>query len=133
MALKKVFATAKQRITVIDGYADETIYQMLSGLTLAGFHLEILCSSRSKGRSALAAEGKKFKAQHGLGRLEVRETLDFHDRFVVVDGCECVHVGASIKDAGSTAFMVSAVEDSTNRSALLQALTTTWANATLVL
>ena len=44
----------------------------------------------------------------------------------------CVHVGASIKDAGKTAFMVSRVEDESNRVALLKQAEETWTAATAV-
>lgn len=38
-------------------------------------------------------------------------TDSFHDRFIVLDGTDAYHVGASIKDAGKRAFAVSRIGD----------------------
>jgi hypothetical protein len=45
-----------------------------------------------------------FHTQVGHIKLEVRTKAGFHDRFIVIDGKEFYHVGASIKDAGKAAF-----------------------------
>ena len=42
-------------------------------------------------------------------------------------------MGASIKDAGKTGFMVSRVEDSGNVTAILNALATAWSSAAVLL
>ena len=78
----------------------------------------------------MAAEAKTFMAQHSGVKVEVRQGKDFHDRFIIIDDRSCVHVGASIKDAGKTAFMVSRVEDEENRLAILTAIRTSWRSAT---
>ena len=65
--------------------------------------------------------------------IHVRTTTDFHDRFIVLDGTVCVHVGASIKDAGKRACMVSRIEDSGNRDAMLRQLNESWGVGTHVL
>ena len=65
--------------------------------------------------------------------IQVRTTTDFHDRFIVLDGTVCVHVGASIKDAGKRACMVSRIEDPTNRDAMLGQLNGSWDVGTQVL
>jgi len=44
-------------------------------------------------------------ARRSVIASEVRKAQDFHDRFIVLDENICVHVGASNKDAGKTAFM----------------------------
>jgi hypothetical protein len=61
--------------------------------------------------------------------IQVRQAKDFHDRFVVLDGTSCVHVGASINGAGKTAFMISKVEDASNRDALIKQIEISWAAA----
>ncbi len=72
-------------------------------------------------------------AQHPGITVEVRQCKDFHDRFVVIDDCSRVHVGASIKDAGKTAFMVNRVKDEENLQAILEAIAAAWDNATHLL
>lgn len=129
VVLRAVFAEAKQSLTIVDAYASGAIFPMLVGRPLGALRVEILCSRYA---AAVAAEGRTFKAQHNLASLEVRQAADFHDRFVIIDGTSCVHVGASIKDAGRTAFMVSRVEDPANLAAILQTLQHSWAAATPV-
>ena len=96
---------------------------------LDGLNVRILCS---KYASSVVTEAKAFMAQHSGVTVEVRVAKDFHDRFVVIDSSSCVHVGASIKDAGKTACMVSRVEDPANSAAIIAALETSW-NAAAVL
>jgi len=129
VVLQALFSEAAHELTIIDAYADTTVFQMLSGRPLAGFTVRILCS---KYGAALSAEGKRFAAQYGGIYIEIRQSRDFHDRFVIIDGETCVHIGASIKDAGKTACMISRVEDDVTRKALLNTLATAWAGATVI-
>ena len=129
VVLKALFAEATHELTIVDAYADTTVFQMLSGRPMAGFTIRILCS---KYATALSAEANRFAAQYGGVRIEIRQSRDFHDRFVIIDGKTCVHIGASIKDAGRTACMISRVEDDITRTALLNALATAWAGATVI-
>ncbi len=46
-------------------------------------------------------------------------TDSFHDRFLVLDATDAYHGGASIKDAGKRAFMVSRIEDPETVAGLL--------------
>lgn len=82
--------------------------------------------------AALSAEATRFVAQYGGVTIEIRQSRDFHDRFIVIDANTCVHIGASIKDVGKTACMISRVEDNATRSALLNALAAAWAEDTVV-
>ena len=36
---------------------------------------------------------------------------EFHDRFLILDGKELYHIGASIKEAGKKAFEISVIDD----------------------
>lgn len=129
VVLRDAFAEASAVITVIDAYCDGTVFKMLAQRPLDKLHIRILCS---KGADAVAAEAKVFTAQHPGTTIEVRRSKDFHDRFILLDGKTCIHVGASIKDAGKTAFMVSRVEDDRNREALLNQAAESWDAATPV-
>lgn len=123
VVLRDLFAEARQSITIVDAYCDTTVFQILEERSLEKLHIRILCSQYA---SAVAAGAKAFVAQHPEVTVEVRKTRDFHDRFVVLDGQTCIHVGASIKDAGKAAFMVSRIEDRRNREALLKQLDESW-------
>jgi hypothetical protein len=131
VVLRGILGEANVVLTIVDPYTDGTVFQMLSLRPLAGLTVRLLC-----GRSApaVAAEARRFMAQHHGVSVEVRQQgRDFHDRFILIDDRSCVHVGASIKDAGNTAFMVSRVEDPDNLNAILAAVSAAWTAATNVL
>ena len=77
-------------------------------------------------------EAKKWVSQHSGMTLEVRTTKGFHDRFIVLDGTSCWHIGCSLKDAGNKAFMLSQVEDEENRAALISQVNKAWSSAAIV-
>lgn len=129
VVLQGLFAEATRELTIVDAYADTTIFQMLSARPVAGLTVRILCSRYGP---AVAAEVTRFAAQYSGVTIETRQSRDFHDRFIVLDGDICVHVGSSLKDAGRTACMISRVEDNLTRTALLNALAEAWAGATVI-
>ena len=45
------------------------------------------------------------------GPLSIKYTDEFHDSFLILDGKERYHIGASIKDAGKKAFAITTYED----------------------
>jgi hypothetical protein len=126
VALRDVFREAQTTLAIIDPYADGIVFQMLVMRPLPGLTVRILCAAYGP---AVAAEARNFMTQHPGVTVEVRQGKDFHDRFIVVDDRSCVHVGASIKDAGKTAFMISRVEDQENLRAILTALRASWTAA----
>ena len=82
--------------------------------------------------SDFAHEAQKFLSQFNKCKMEIRKTKEFHDRFIVLDAINCWHIGCSIKDAGNKAFMISKIEDSANRDALVAQVNSTWASAKIV-
>jgi hypothetical protein len=129
IVLKSVFAEARKQLIIVDAYADHTLFDLLAGRPMTGLLVEVLCS---KWATEVAAAAKRFVAQYPGGIVEVRRSKDFHDRFVVLDNTACIHIGTSINHAGRTAFMVSRLEDETNRSALLAAVEEAWSAGTPV-
>ncbi len=129
VVLNGLLKGASEKITVIDPYCDSTLFHMLGTRFEGPFFVQILCSKYAE---QVSHAGKKFTGQHGNVTVNVRKASDFHDRFIVIDGDTCYHVGASIKDAGNTAFMVNAIEDPQNREALLLQLCKSWEAATPV-
>jgi hypothetical protein len=129
VTLRKLFAEAVGDLTVIDGYCDSTVFQLMAARADRPLAVRILCG---KSADAVSGEANAFCAQHTGWAIEVRRAQDFHDRFIVLDGTKCVHIGASINGAGKTAFMVSQVEDSGNRSVLLKAIEDSWTAAARV-
>lgn len=123
VALRGLIAEAANSLTIVDGYCDSTVFQLLAARADRPLSVRILCW---KSAAAVSGEAKAFCAQHTGWAVEVRLAQDFHDRFIVLDGDRCVHIGASINGAGKTAFMVSRVEDTGNRGALLKAIEDSW-------
>ncbi len=127
VVLTDIMAGAKSHILVIDAYCNADLFSLLPSRT--PLTLQVLCSKEA---DTLAVAAVRYSAQHPGITISVRKTKDFHDRFVVLDHEVCVHVGASLKDAGKTAFMVNRIEDDLNRQALLSAATRAWEAATPV-
>ena len=93
VVLRSLFTEARQSITIVDAYCDETVFQLLQGHSTDALSLQVLCGQYAQ---AVAAEAGVFMKQFSNVNVRVRKTTDFHDRFVVLDGTDCVHVGASI-------------------------------------
>ena len=123
VVLRNLFTEAKQSITIVDAYCDKTVFQLLQGCSMDALRLRVLCGRHA---GAVAAEAGVFMKQYPNVAVQVRTTADFHDRFIVLDETVCVHVGASIKDAGKRACMVSRIEDGGNRDAMLRQLNESW-------
>lgn len=51
-----------------------------------------------------------FNAQYPT--LTVKKTTVSHDRFLIIDGTEGYHIGASLKDAGKKCFGINKIEGS---------------------
>jgi hypothetical protein len=91
---KKLVGKATKSILLVDGYCDDVT-------------LDILASKRGGVKVTVATVEKtpisetaiaKFNKQNPT--LEVVHTGRFHDRFLVIDGKELYHFGASLKDLG---------------------------------
>ena len=54
------------------------------------------------------------------GNLEIRESHEFHDRFLILDRMKLYYVGASLKDAGKKCFELSLIDDSGQITELLR-------------
>jgi hypothetical protein len=77
-------------------------------------------------------ELERFQKQYANIGVEVRRSREFHDRFLILDAVTCYHVGASLKDAGTRAFMISRVRDAANVQALTKEQERAWREATPV-
>lgn len=101
----ELIGKAKKEIVLIDNYVDINT-------------LNILCKKNQSVSVVIVTSGKgslssrditKFNAQYP--KLSVKTTIDFHDRFLIIDNAEVYHIGASIKDAGKKSFGITKIED----------------------
>lgn len=102
--VKQLIAKAKTNLTIIDNYIDETVITMLTAKT-EGVKVNLLTKNISK---QLELEIKKANSQYPLIQLKKFESS--HDRFIIIDGKEIYHLGASLKDLGKKWFAFSKME-----------------------
>jgi hypothetical protein len=120
----QIFATAKIRLLLIDGYIGP---DTLNLLPTTGIQIDILTKPPLSPQVRTLCQG--FKTQHGA--LAVKTSSAFHDRFIVIDNAAVYHVGASIKDLGKKTFMFSLIEEPDILATLHAKLAVEWGNATV--
>lgn len=117
--IEEIIGKAEKSIILIDGYVDKGTLDMLSrkkaGVTIDVYTFKKNCKLTEK-------EISTFKSQYG--KLEIKFTDEFHDRFLILDNKALYHIGASIKDAGKKAFEISLNEDRKLLESLLVRLET---------
>ena len=101
-----IIKQAKNKITIIDNYIDDSILDMLSKKQ-EGVDVIILTSNNS---NILKLDVRKFNKEYPT--LKVSRTSKFHDRFIIIDNKELYHCGASLKDLGRKCFGISKIEES---------------------
>jgi ribosomal protein L31E len=92
---KEIVGKATTELLIVDPDVDDTLWWQLMDIP-PSVRVRLL-THRMTARFLL--EAKVFAAQHG-NWVEIRQTEKYHDRFIVLDGNTCWHLGASIKDAG---------------------------------
>ncbi len=100
----KIIRSAKTSIVLIDNYVDENTLTHLSKKA-KGVQVYLLTKSISK---QLKLDVKKANEQYG--GFEAKAFAQSHDRFLIIDGQEVYHLGASLKDLGNKWFAFSNME-----------------------
>lgn len=100
-----IIKPAKNRILIIDNYIDDSILKMLAKKNKE-VQVTILTSNHC---NLNKLDISKFNKQYPS--LKISYTNKFHDRFMVIDGKELYHIGASLKDLGKKCFAISKIED----------------------
>src|SRR6266446_4668472 len=100
-----ILAQAETTILIVDGYIDASLLELLSAKKPV-VEVRMMTKSVSPSVKQLAIA---FNKQYG--KLSIRTSIAFHDRFVVIDDHEFYHFGASLKDAGRHGFMFSRIEE----------------------
>jgi hypothetical protein len=102
----KIIRSTKQSIVLIDNYIDESVLTYLAKKS-KGVKVLLLTKTISK---QLDLDVKKANAQYG--HFEVKPFTQSHDRFLIIDGKEVYHLGASLKDLGKKWFAFSKLNKS---------------------
>jgi len=125
--VKEILATAKKSIVIIDGYVNEDVLNLVSE---KGQSVEIKILTNVVKPSFITA-ANAFNKQYG--KLSIKKSSVFHDRFLIIDEADYYHFGASIKDLGNRGFMFSLIEESFVISALHQQFINEWAKASVII
>jgi hypothetical protein len=132
VAIRDILAKATTSIVLVDAYIGSTLFATLKALPARCPSVGLLTADKAL-KPDFTLEASHFQSQFPQIKLEVRTAQTFHDRFIVIDDSEFYHVGASIKDAGKRAFLISRLEDPPITAALSQFVSSTWDTAKVVI
>lgn len=95
--------SAKSEVTLCDNYIDDTIFTLCSKYPKIKFTIYTHTISKS-----LKLDYEKYKKQYE--NIELKETKEFHDRFLIIDEKQVYHIGASLKDLAQKVFAFSKID-----------------------
>ncbi|MCS4436228.1 ORF6N domain-containing protein [Aquiflexum gelatinilyticum] len=99
---------AKTNIILIDNYVDESVLNLLlkrSKKVSATIYTKNISNQ-------LLQDLKKYNSQYP--EINIQEFKESHDRFLIIDGKELYHIGASLKDLGKKWFAFSRMDSFVN-------------------
>lgn len=105
--ISDLIRSAKESIILIDNYIDESILTLFS--KNQNIKIQIYTATISK---QLQLDIKKYNQQYN--NLELKNTKNFHDRFMILDSKDVYHIGASLKDLGNKIFAFSKINIDSN-------------------
>ena len=108
----KIIRSATKSIVLIDNYIDETT---LIHLSKKGKDVKVMLLTKNAGKQ-LALDVEKANMQYG--NFTLKQFTKSHDRFLIIDGVEVFHLGASLKDLGKKWFAFSKLDKSSVESIL---------------
>ena len=99
----KLVKSAKRSIVLIDNYIDESV------LTLFSKNQDVDVTIYTKNISKqLKLDLQKYNAQYRP--ITIKPFKEAHDRFMILDGRDLYHIGASLKDLGKKWFAFSRMD-----------------------
>lgn len=96
--VSNLIRTANKSIQIIDNYVDDTVLTLLSKRNK---DVEVIIYTKTIAKQ-LQLDMEKHNDQYPKARAVVFK--DAHDRFMILDGKQVYHIGASIKDLGKKWF-----------------------------
>ena len=98
-----ILSKAKKEIVLIDGYADKSVLDIISGI-------EVPVTLIVKQNNLLKLiDIQKYNQQYD--NLTVVHNDAFHDRYFILDRKVVYHCGTSLNHAGSKTFSINKIED----------------------
>ena len=112
----KIIRSAKQSIVLLDNFIDETT---LTHLSKKKKNVRVLLLTKNISKQ-LNLDIQKANDQYG--NFEAKQFTQSHDRFLIIDGKEVYHLGASLKDLGRKWFAFSKLDKNSVQS-IISAIT----------
>ena len=104
---KKLVRKAVKKIVLVDGYCDEVTLDILAQKK-GGVEVLVATAQKMIDKHLTPVVVAKFNKQNPT--LTVKAVGAFHDRFLILDGKELYHFGASLKDLGRQYCAVSKMD-----------------------
>ncbi|MBW3519222.1 ORF6N domain-containing protein [Flavobacterium sp. NKUCC04_CG] len=102
--VSNIIRNAKTSIILIDNYVDDTVLTLLGKRTN-----KVTATIYTKSISnQLSLDLQRYNSQYPP--IEIEVFSDAHDRFMIIDGTELYHIGASLKDLGKKWFAFSRMD-----------------------
>jgi len=101
--INDLIKSAKKSIVLIDNYIDETTLTLFAKVP----EIEVTIYTHTITKQ-LNLDYQKYNAQYN--NITLQTFKKSHDRFLIIDGMEVYHIGASLKDLGKRWFAFSKME-----------------------
>ena len=106
--MKKFVRMAKKELIVIDPYFDDSVLPLIAQKRKG---VSVLVVKNPQNRKLHGVDVAKFNAQYA-NSLTVKDSVRFHDRFLIIDQTTLIHVGASLNYLGKRCFAFSSLDKS---------------------
>ena len=106
--MKKFVRMAKAELVVIDPYFDDSVLPLIAQKRPG---VAVLVVKNHRKDLLHAVDVAKFNTQHG-NTLTVKESSNFHDRFLIIDKSVLIHIGASLNYLGKRCFAFASLDKS---------------------
>jgi len=123
-SIRDIIGQAQSNIDIIDLYIDESLFEILK-IKSGSKNISVRVLTKVK-NDDFDHEKILFSNQYNNISVERKNIIDFHDRFIIIDKKLVYHLGASIKDAGKKAFMISKIEDDEIKNSIIKSFEDRW-------
>ena len=106
--MKKFVRMAKRELIVIDPYFDDSVLQLIAQKRKG---VSVLVVKSPQNKKLHGVDVAKFNAQYA-NSLTIKDSIRFHDRFLIIDQTTLIHVGASLNYLGKRCFAFSSLDKS---------------------
>ena len=106
--MKKFVRMAKTELIIIDPYFADCVLPLIAQKRPG---VSVLVVKNKRKDLLHAVDVARFNAQYN-NTLTVKESIKFHDRFLIIDRSALIHVGASLNHLGKKCFAFSSLDKS---------------------